>query len=315
VGRCTAGELENLRVVGERPLVVIVDDLQNLDLDGSGLLDSLTSSEGVLVLAAADPSHDSSIWARLRRRLSSRQALVEVPLRALEKRELKQLLETSLAESVGEGTVERMMEVSGGIPSLAIEHLDWLRGTRRLVFQNGRWHWNAGCFGQSALPPSMENAGQQIIGQLQWRPLLVLAYLALLEGPAERTLLECLLEQDSETVAALIHDLEKAGLVTTSGSLAEPQVSLAHRWFSSLIQSRIGQTRLAELNLRLARKLERNYQADPEPGRLAEMIRHFAEGKDRSKVAQYLLACLEDLEKRGSPGGRCPSSRAGESEP
>ncbi len=297
--RCAAGLLENLRAVTERPLIVIVDDLHNLDLDTCSLLDSLTSSEGILVLAASNPSQDSSIWSRLRRRLSSRQSLVEVPLRPLEKRELKQLLETSLAESVGEGTVEKMMEVSGGIPALAIEHLDWLRGTRRLVFQNGRWHWNSGCFDLSALPPSIESTGQQMIGRLQWRPLLVLAYLALLDGPAERGLLECLLEYDSEAVAALIRDLEKAGLVATSGSLAEPQVSLVHRWLSLLIQSRIGQTRLAELNLRLARGLESRYQADNEPSRLPEMIRHFAEGKDGSKVAQYLLPCLEALEKRG----------------
>jgi len=298
-GRCTAGQLEDLRAITERPLIVIADDLQNLNLDACSLVETLTSSDGVLVLAASNPSHDSSVWARLRRRLCSRQALVEVPLRALEKRDLKQLLETSLAESVGEGIVEKMMEVSGGLPALAIEHLDWLRGTRRLVFQNGRWHWNSSCFDLSALPPSIESAGQQMIDRLQWRPLLVLAYLALLDGPAERGLLEGLLEQDSDAVASLIRDLEKAGLVATSGSLAEPQVCLVHRWLCSLIQSRIGQTRLAELNLRLARSLESKYEVDTDPSRLPEMIRHFAEGKDASKVARYLLACLEVLEKRG----------------
>ncbi len=294
-----AAQLEQLRSLVERPLVLIVDDLQNLDLAACTLLEEITASHGVILFGACNPRVVSSGWMQLRRTLSSRQILVEGQLEPLDARNLKQFLETSLSQQVGEPIVEKMMEVSGGVPSLVVAHLEWLRGTRRLVFQHGRWQWSTGSFEQSALPPAIRQAAQEAISGLQWRPLLALAYLALLDGPAGRGLLESLLELDSDTVAGLVRDLETAGLVVIPGSLAEPQVSLAHRWLSSLIQSRIGHARLAELNLRLARRLEIEYQSEWNSSRLAEMVWHFAEGKDPVKAGQYLLPCLQHLEVQG----------------
>jgi serine/threonine protein kinase len=240
-------------LAAERPVLLVIDDVQWGDSDSAKFLATLltvpTALRLMLVLThRPQAKNEGFLQQALDERLSAAQARV--------RREVLELGMMSPAESrwladsvLGGGddaNSERLVRESGGLPLFICE----------LASQSVRAP-------RESAPPSINDVLEQRISRLQPRARALLEVLAVASRPIERRLaLEAAKVPLEDT--STVHSLNVGRLATTNAGQAGTRLETYHDRIREGILERLPAERLTELHGRLADTLEQSGEIEPE---------------------------------------------------
>ena len=291
-------------IAAERPLVIVLDDLQWADLGSLDLLFHLCrrlDELPIFVLCAYRPDEvalgrdgNPHPLAKVLGELKSDFGDIEIELSPDQNRSFIDELIDSEPNQLDETFRRSLIEQTGGHPLFTIELMRELEGRGDLIQDaEGRWSATA-TLDWGKLPAKVEGVIEERVGRLEPRLLDVLN-VACVEG--ETFTVEVVAPvvgvDERVLIRALSQELDKRHLLTVAkgiGRLNGRRLSLysfRHRLFQRHIYNRLDPAEKAYLHEAIGISLERLY--GEQTGDVAvQLARHFAESGDSVKAIRYL---------------------------
>ncbi|MDX6521840.1 MAG: hypothetical protein QOF08_2445 [Gaiellales bacterium] len=278
------------RLARERPLLVVLDDLQWADEPTLELVESLfalTESEplGLMLLYRSDREAGSwRIGERARQLYAHRYR--EVELEALSEQASNQLIEGLAEGALPDGVADLLVQRAGGNPLFLAEAL------RGLVEQgslkrgaDGLW---AASDAELEVPALVQGVLQARLDRLDPAAREVVAVAAVIGRRFGMPLLELLV--DPATLPAALSQLLRLELIVEEQRRPFPAYRFRHGLVQEAAYATITDARRTVLHGRVGLALEQLGEIEgPGPRALAHLARHFSEADDADRAADYLI--------------------------
>ncbi|MDX6548832.1 MAG: hypothetical protein QOG33_2382, partial [Gaiellales bacterium] len=274
----------------ERPLLVVLDDLQWADEPTLELVESLfplTESEplGLLLLYRSDREAGSwRIGGRARQLYPHRYH--EVELGALSDSASTQLVEGLADGPLPDGVAELLVQRAGGNPLFLAEALRGL--VEQGSLKRGADGWLAASDAELEVPALVQGVLQARLDRLDPAAREVVAVAAVIGRRFGMPLLELLV--DPATLPAALSQLLRLELIVEEQRRPFPAYRFRHGLVQEAAYATITDARRAALHGRVGLALEQLGESDgPGPRALAHLARHFSEADDADRAADYLI--------------------------
>jgi predicted ATPase/DNA-binding SARP family transcriptional activator len=288
----------------ERPLIIVLDDLQWADLGSLDLLFHLCrrlEELPIFVLCAYRPDEvalgrDGSPHplAKVLGELKSDRGDIEIDLSPDQDRLFIDALIDNEPNQLDESFRKSLFEQTRGHPLFTIELLRELESRGDLIQdEEGRWSPTA-TLDWGKLPAKVEGVIQERVGRLEPRLLDVLN-VACVEGETftAEVIAPVVGVDERVLIRALSQELDKRHLLTVAKGIGRlngrrlSHYSFRHRLFQRHIYNRLDPAEKAYLHEAIGKSLERLY--GEQSGDVAvQLAQHFAESGDSAKAIRYL---------------------------
>ncbi|MFG1758603.1 AAA family ATPase [Micromonospora echinofusca] len=229
-------------IAADRPVLVVVDDVNWLDDASSALLERLVAGEGVRVLATARSEAVASPAVTALRRLGP---VERVELAAMSQEETAELIQAMLGGPSDGLTLATVWQAVRGNPLFLREMLRGGRQTGALARRRGVWTWR----GTPLEHPHLSDLIAETLGQLGPDEIEALQYVAHGE-PAPLPVVERLVP------AQVAERLEERGLIELTTGEQRGLVRVAHPLYAEAARASTGALRTRRILRELADALE-----------------------------------------------------------
>ena len=278
-------------------MVLCINDLQWMDEGSLAIYRKIFESTELSLMVIGNYRVDEPLgyWEQLKAELSSRQALSELRLGALQEQEVRGLISNLLGDIPSEGLYKKVLSQCVGNPFYIYEFLRFLREKDELSFQSGHWQWQPRQR-RSRIPGTVvENirARLQGIDPVNSRAL---EYLSVMERPVRIDWLAQILKIHMSDLEEGLRLLDRLDFVSISGSLDEPVVLLSHDWLGRVLRSSLAVQKRKAIHKRIAVFFEAECSKAEHPLLREALVRHFLGAGDGVKVRKHIWGVVEWLE-------------------
>jgi predicted ATPase/DNA-binding CsgD family transcriptional regulator len=277
-------------LANERPLALIVDDLQWAD---SATLDLLTyiarhQRAAPLLLVGAYRAGDAegrAAFAQILAELNRLRALDLLTLEPLDAEAILALAEEYLGGPVTAPLGEALFRHSEGNPFFAEELLrNWRDAGALNQTEHGRWTLTTAQ--APALPPGIAGAVRQRLARLRPETVALLRTAAILGRTFDSALLAEVVGQDVEAVEESLREAAQASLFNSATTGAESAYTFSHDKIRESLYDDMTRARRQRLHGFVGHALEAR-SLPPDAQRLTELAYHFSHSGDRMRGADY----------------------------
>ena len=277
--------MEKLRSIEEgRSIQIFIDSVdQNSELiDALQHLIPLAGTESLLIIIALDVplfSDESGMFAKMSRLPHVR----NIPLRRFTVKEMEKLLVSMLAtDEIDEKLVNTVHRLSGGLPGLGADVLQYLMKKGYLGEQDGQWITHR-LSELDYFDSSLKLLADSVIPALNTTEKELLGRLGLMESPVPEHLVDMILGSDLLDVIEHWDALSDSGLIrlTSRGWV------IKQRELLSDAKSLIPENRRPAFHEHVARIIDREFRGDPAWASI--LIHHLIQAGDHEAAAHRVL--------------------------
>ncbi len=277
------------------PVVFCVNDLQWMDESSLELYRRAFGEDPIPVLFVGTYRTDElpEHWNTLKSELEQNGQLEEVQLPRLNHIESEQLVETLLG-GPDPTVASAILPQSTGNPFFIHESLRYLHETGQLNLRSGRWKYSPTRTRGSFLSAAASGTITGRLERLTPDQRKVLDHLALIRKPISATRFASILQTSGDSLSEEIYALNRLKLVSVSGSLHAPALTVAHDWFARTIAQRIGEasTNYQRIHKRIGSVLENRFLKSDDTLLLKDLALHYVAANETGKVRQYIWETL-----------------------
>ncbi len=273
-------------------LILALDDLQWADAATCELLLYVmprlaARAAPVLVVTACrdDETSENVPLERLISELNRRRLLLHVTLRRLDSLESRQLAAALLHGDLAEDVSSIVHDQGEGNPFFEEELLRALVDERRLVYRDGRWHFDG--VNRRVLPRGIVDAVRVRLARLPAETVEALRVAAVVGRRHQVRVVAAVLERDPEVVEDLVLAGVGAGFLRPD---SDGGYAFVHDKVREAVLVELGGERRRRLHLAIGNALQAE---EVTPRLLPDLAYHFVQAGDRQRGVDYALATGE----------------------
>ncbi|HEY7396116.1 MAG TPA: AAA family ATPase [Gemmatimonadaceae bacterium] len=289
------------RIAAERPLVLVLDEMQYADSTSWDVLEHMLSqieSDRILLCLAHRP--DSTLDAEhYRQTLGRLQNAREIVLSRLTRDEVKQWLEAAFHhQQVGREFLAFLYRHTEGNPLFIAQLLRALVEDGAIWHSGIRWEWSP--VSELRLPAGRSALIGKRLSRFSSSTQAVLATAAIVGREFDIALLVAAGAGSEPAVKLALSEAVTAGLLTHTRERKQGSFAFAHEEIAEVLVESIPRDRMQQLHLRVAQALERNRR-----DRAGEIALHYdaaGEQADAYRAAQAAARAADRVHAHGAAG-------------
>ncbi|HZS07769.1 MAG TPA: AAA family ATPase [Blastocatellia bacterium] len=295
-----------IRVSRDRPLVLVLDDLQWADeasRDCVGYLMRTLQSEPLMIVglaraeAATDRDHPLADWLK---KQASYRSYTSLALRPLDEVSCRAAIEAALGEKVGNLQIppqdlQTLHRVTGGNPYFLTEMLRLLVAEGVITFAQSSWHWHG--IKDLHLPDTIVMAAQAQLDRLSEEVRGMAECAAVLGDEFRVATLAQMTGQGEGEIERLLYEGVRRGVLSERGVSAGNDGRFYHTILRHVLYDDLPVRRRKRLHLQAAQAIETVYAAEAE--RVADALSaHYEAAGDVSRTFEWSMRAWEAASSR-----------------
>jgi DNA-binding NtrC family response regulator/tetratricopeptide (TPR) repeat protein/serine/threonine protein kinase len=279
--------------------LVFVDDMQWVDEGSSRVYTRLMSSDKseILLVVTFSSDQESSEWNWLGGELDKVTMFQELTLAPLADAESQALCLNLMGYPPSAALLESLVPRCAGSPFYLSEHVRYLYETGILSLSEGYWICGPTQEDPSSVPLSICAHIGSRLRLLRPEDKRALVFLSVLELPISAELLARVLRVSAGEMYETMQRLERADLISLSGSLFKPMVNISHSWITDVIRSSLAESDESRIHGEWASVLLSEYESTADINIQEALVLNLMRTDKPQRAAPHFWAVIDRLER------------------